>query len=158
MARSEKHDQESWGNAARTILTSGRRPAPRAGTGDNPEYLARQRAHQRVNAAREFINASLRTGRVPSIVDICAQTGASARTLQYAFREVMQLPPAAYLRTLRLNEARGALRTATVDTTVTRIATDWGFFHLGEFARDYQRLFGEYPSETRSRALARAAG
>lgn len=126
--------------------------------GDTPEYLARRRANQRVNVAREFIDASLRTGQVPSIVDICAQTGASARTLQYAFREVMQLTPVAYLRILRLNKVRSALRAATTtDATVTRIATDWGFFHLGEFARDYLHLFGEYPSETLSRTLSRAA-
>lgn len=127
--------------------------------GDTPDYLARRRAHQRVKEAREFIDASLQAGRVPSIVDICAQTGMSARTLQYAFREIMQLPPAAYLRTLRLNKVRSALRAAiTTDTTVTRIATNWGFFHLGEFSRDYLNLFGEYPSATLSRALSRAAG
>ncbi len=123
--------------------------------GDAPEHLARRRAHQRVSVAREFIDASLQTGQVPSIVEICTQTGTSARTLQYAFREVMQLTPVTYLRILRLNKVRNALSAATtVDTTVTRTATDWGFFHLGEFARDYQQLFGEYPSETLSRALS----
>lgn len=128
-------------------------------TGDTPEYLARRRASRRVKVAREFIDASLQAGRVPSIVDICAQTGASARALQYAFRDVMQLTPVAYLRILRLNKVRSALRAATtIDATVTRIATDWGFFHLSEFARDYQHLFGEYPSETLSRALSRSAG
>ena len=126
--------------------------------GDTPEYLARRRANQRVKVAREFIEASLDAGRVPSILDICAQAGASARALQYAFREVMQLTPVAYLRILRLNKVRYALRAATTaDATVTRIATDWGFFHLGEFARDYLHLFGEYPSETLSRTLSRAA-
>ncbi|MCZ0400693.1 hypothetical protein OZI03_24655, partial [Escherichia coli] len=29
----------------------------------------------------------------------------------------------------------------------------WGFWHLGQFATDYQRLFNEKPSETLSRRL-----
>ena len=122
-------------------------------SGDTPECKPRLRALQRVNRAREFIDASLQAGRLPSIVDICTQTGTSARSLQYSFREVMQLTPMAYLRILRLNKVRGELRTAmTADTTVTHIATSWGFIHLGEFARDYLRLFGEPPSETLVRA------
>ncbi|GAB6041825.1 helix-turn-helix domain-containing protein [Endothiovibrio diazotrophicus] len=138
-----------------TILLSLSR-ATRVSAGDTPDYLARRRASQRVKVAREFIDASLQAGRVPSIVEICAETGASARTLQYAFRETMQLTPVAYLRILRLNRTRSALRAATTAaTTVTYVATDLGFFHLGEFARDYQRLFGEYPSETLNRALSR---
>lgn len=123
---------------------------------DSPEYQARQRARQRVNHARDYIDASLQTGLLPSIVDICAQTGTSARTLQYAFREVMQMTPVAYLRILRLNKVRSTLQTSiTADTTVTQVGTHWGFLHLGEFARDYQRLFGERPSETLALAHTR---
>ena len=123
---------------------------------DMPEYQPHQRARQRVNTAREFIDASLQAGLLPSMVDICAQTGTSARTLQYAFREIMQMTPAAYLRILRLNKVRTALQNAaTAATTVTQVATQWGFLHLGEFARDYLRLFGERPSKVLARALAR---
>jgi AraC family ethanolamine operon transcriptional activator len=31
---------------------------------------------------------------------------------------------------------------------VTLIAQRWGFFHLGRFAANYQRIFGEKPSHT----------
>lgn len=121
--------------------------------GDIPEYKSRLRSLQRVNRAKEFIDASLQAGRLPSIVDICTQSGTSVRSLQYAFREIMQLTPVAYLRILRLNKVRGELRVPiTADTTVTRIATNWGFLHLGEFARDYLHLFGELPSKTLARA------
>lgn len=122
---------------------------------DTPEFLARQRARQRVNAARDFMHASLQAGLLPSIVDICAQTRSSVRTLQYAFHEIMQMTPVAYLRTLRLNEVRRALQSAaSSNTTVTQIATHWGFLHLGEFSRDYLRLFGERPSQTLTQAQA----
>lgn len=123
--------------------------------GDIPAYQARRRAHRRVSAAREFMEASLQAGRVPSLVDICAHTGASVRSLQYAFHDVMQLTPVAYLRILRLNKVRRQLQSAsTADITVTRVATNWGFAHLGEFARDYRRLFSELPSDSLSRSLA----
>ena len=32
------------------------------------------------------------------------------------------------------------------------VAHRWGFWHMGQFARDYRRLFGELPSETRDTA------
>jgi AraC family ethanolamine operon transcriptional activator len=116
---------------------------------DSLKYRARQRAVHRVKRARDFIDASLQAEQIPSMVELCAHTGCSARTLQYAFHEVMQMTPMVYLRILRLNRVRSALQnTASTDTRVTQVATRWGFFHLGEFARDYQRLFGERPSET----------
>ncbi len=44
---------------------------------------------------------------------------------------------------------RGQLLTARDEgKTVTVIATEYGFFHLGQFAVDYRKMFGESPSET----------
>jgi AraC-like DNA-binding protein len=34
---------------------------------------------------------------------------------------------------------------------VTRIAERWGFTHLGRFASNYQKIFGEKPSQTLKR-------
>ncbi|WP_338353092.1 hypothetical protein [Thalassolituus oleivorans] len=28
------------------------------------------------------------------------------------------------------------------------VAANWGFWHPGQFAKDYKQLFGENPSET----------
>jgi AraC family ethanolamine operon transcriptional activator len=68
------------------------------------------------------------------------------------------MPPARYLRILRLNAARRALLSGRAGS-VTAAATDFGFFHFGRFARDYRGLFGEAPSETmrRGRGVAIAA-
>ncbi|WP_158217757.1 helix-turn-helix domain-containing protein [Marinobacterium stanieri] len=107
------------------------------------------RAQRLVSTARDYMDACLQVGQVPSITDICATTGVSERTLQYAFRSTMQLTPIAYLRTLRLNRVRAELLIALpAHTTVTRVAMRWGFVHLGEFSQEYKRLFGERPSET----------
>jgi len=118
-------------------------------TSELPEYRARLRAHQLVKDARAFINDRLRLGHSPSVVDVCAHTGISERTLQYAFQRELQLSPLAYIRIVRLNRARAQLLAAAPsETTVTHVATAWGFFHLGKFSQDYRRMFGERPSET----------
>ncbi len=92
--------------------------------------------------------------RPVSIAELCAAIGARERTLHVACREHLGLPPGAYLRVLRLHGARRDLRELGQATTVTDTATRWGFFHFGEFAAAYRRLFGEPPSQT-ARAGAR---
>jgi AraC family ethanolamine operon transcriptional activator len=55
----------------------------------------------------------------------------------------------AYFKARRLNAVRHELRAAAAGTTsIGTIAQRWGFWHSGEFAGDYRRLFGELPSQT----------
>jgi AraC-like DNA-binding protein len=55
------------------------------------------------------------------------------------------------LRRMRL--ARQALGLGVLDaTTVTEIATRYGFWQFGRFAGEYKALFGESPSTTLARA------
>jgi AraC family ethanolamine operon transcriptional activator len=50
---------------------------------------------------------------------------------------------------LRLSRARGALLSADASlTTVTAIATGFGFLELGRFSVEYREIFGESPSQT----------
>lgn len=86
-----------------------------------------------------------------SVAELTVELGMSRRTLQNACQEVLGISPVQYLRALRLSEARRQLENAA---SVTEAATQFGFWHLGYFARDYNAMFGELPSKT----LARARG
>ena len=73
--------------------------------------------------------------------------GVSQRTLEYAFKQALDLTPGKYLVLTRLNGAHHALVDADRSTTtVTDIALRWGFNHLGRFSAAYRELFNELPS------------
>ncbi len=82
------------------------------------------------------------------ISEICASTGVSWRTLDRGFREQFGIGPKAYLNRFRLGRVRAALLRKRSDKSVADAANEWGFWHMGQFARDYQRMFGELPSAT----------
>jgi len=99
-----------------------------------------------VGRARELIAADLQ--QPPTVASLCEQLGVSRRSLQLAFQRVLGVSPLAYLRAARLGAARRSLKTAA---SVTEAATHLGFWHFGHFAKDYQAMFGELPSQTQRR-------
>jgi len=83
------------------------------------------------------------------IPELCKAIGVSERTLRVCCQEQLRVGPKRYLLLRRLHLARHALRRGLPDTsTVTEIATRYGFWHFGRFAGEYQSLFGEPPSVT----------
>ena len=92
------------------------------------------------------------SGETLKVLDLCKVTGVSVRTLRYAFLDRFGISPKAYLVTYRLNKVRKELLASSSSTTkISDIANLWGFWHMGQFAADYRKLFGELPSETRIR-------
>lgn len=83
-----------------------------------------------------------------TVGEICAGTGVSWRTLNRAFLERFGIGPKGYLQRLRLTGVRAKLSTCPGNTVIADVANEWGFWHMGQFARDYRGLFGELPSET----------
>jgi AraC-like DNA-binding protein len=83
------------------------------------------------------------------IPELCKAIGVSERTLRVCCQEHLGVGPKRYLLLRRLHLARRALRLAEASTTtVTDIATRYGFWHFGRFAGEYHSLFGEPPSST----------
>jgi AraC family ethanolamine operon transcriptional activator len=84
---------------------------------------------------------------------LCEIGGVSERTLQYAFRERFNLAPAGFLKARRLAAVREALlRSEASELQVGDVAASFGFWHVGQFAADYRRTFGETPSWTLKRS------
>lgn len=87
--------------------------------------------------------------------DMAEVASASIRRLQEGFREHLGTTPRDFLKSIRLERAKLQLENPAPCTTVTDIALANGFVHLGRFASDYRTRYGESPSETLRRALAR---
>lgn len=95
-----------------------------------------------VRQARDLVTQS--PDGYTRVEELCRTLGVSRRALQYSFQETLGLKPSAYLRAVRMNGARRAMKEAS---SVAEAATLWGFWHFGRFARDYKAMFGELPSE-----------
>lgn len=109
-----------------------------------------------LNAAMEMIEDCGRERL--TVAEIVRATRCSERTLQYAFKEHFGIGPKAYLQAWRLNQARRELsRPPEPAIRISDIANHHGFWHMGQFAADYRRMFGELPSETWNRCRGSAA-
>jgi len=84
-----------------------------------------------------------------NIESFAKQYKVSVQTLENAFKSLFGFTPKKFLQLLKLNLVHHDLKNADPKTcTVLRIATKWGFFHMGRFSKEYTQLFGENPSET----------
>ena len=81
------------------------------------------------------------------IPELCRSVGVSERTLRVCCEEQLGMSPKRFLVLRRMSLARRALReSAPAETTVTEVATRYGFWQFGRFAGEYKALFGELPS------------
>ncbi|WP_396902838.1 AraC family transcriptional regulator [Mycolicibacterium sp.] len=74
----------------------------------------------------------------------------SVRSIQQGFREELAMTPMAFVRERRLERVHEELTDAIPSdgVTVTAVAQRWGFNHLGSFAVEYRKRWGEAPSDT----------
>lgn len=113
-----------------------------------------RRGAQPINSHREIVERveaflDARVGESVSIGRLCQVAGVSERSLRNAFHDVRGMSPKRSVVRARLAEVRRALSVANgARGAVTTIATDYGFFELGRFARTYKEAFGESPSAT----------
>ena len=93
-------------------------------------------------------------GDIPiRLADLCAEAQVSERTLINTFKREFGITPKAYLKGQRLFRVHRELWHADPSRTrVADVANSWGFWHLGQFAADYRKLFVELPSDTLKRS------
>ena len=106
----------------------------------------------RSRVARQALALIVEASDAPLTVrEVCRSVGVCERTLRYAFQEQLGVSPKQYLQLVRLDRVRRDLRLAAPSIKIADIANRWGFWHMGQFAADYRRQFGELPSETLAR-------
>jgi AraC family ethanolamine operon transcriptional activator len=116
---------------------------------EQPEGGARGRRNRLrcLERARDFIEANLASPL--QLETLCQATAASPRTLEFAFREILNITIVQYIKNRRLIAINHLfLDPECTATSVSEAARAYGINHMGHFARDYHALFGEYPSET----------
>ena len=69
----------------------------------------------------------------------------------YLFKTITGVPPAKYLKSLRMQQAAVLLRTTFL--SVKEVVSRVGFTDESHFVRDFKRMFGVTPSEYRNGAL-----
>lgn len=115
-------------------------------------YSEALRLHERTIAPRDvkraidYVEAHLASA--VTLADLVEASGVPGRTLFKHFRDSKGVTPMRYVRNARFKKVREVLMRAQPGETVTAIATGWGFSHMGRFAVEYFRHFGESPSET----------
>jgi AraC-like DNA-binding protein len=114
--------------------------------------------HSRVIARFKELLEANRTWPL-RLVEICALSGVSDRTLRICCHEHLGMGPIWYMWLRRMHLARRALiRADRTTATVTEIATRFGFCELGRFSVEYRDLFGELPSASLRRPSDRDVG
>ncbi len=84
-----------------------------------------------------------------SLNKFCSNNDINKRTLQRAFIEQYGISPKFYAKAHHLNSVyKKLLHNDAKTTRIADIACSHGFWHMGQFATDYRRHFGELPSET----------
>ncbi len=115
------------------------------------ESSAKEPAPVALRLAEEYIEANW--ARAISIEELASQTNTSIRSLYAAFKTHRGYSPMRFAKSVRLRCARQMLLEGNPRTSVSQIAFKCGFGNLGQFASDFQQMFGELPSEVFARAL-----
>jgi AraC family ethanolamine operon transcriptional activator len=91
----------------------------------------------------------------PCIADLCAIAKVPERTLNEIFRRDVGMSPGAFVKGSRLyGTHRDLWRAYPSRVRIADVANAWGFWHMGQFAADYRKLFGEMPRATLKRLPA----
>lgn len=109
-----------------------------APSGLRPDY-----ADARLRAAREYLAARL--GEEMTLAEVARHAGVSVSTLQRMFQERLGMPVWAYLRRLRIEQARGFLERG--EGTVTDAALLAGYASPANFATAFKRHYGISPRQ-----------
>ena len=98
-----------------------------------------------IKRAQEYMESHAHEAiTVEQVAKVCE---VSVRSLYSGFKDFVGTSPMQYLRNLRLDHVRRDLLSNETGS-VTSIAMQWGFSHMGRFSATYKERFGESPNQT----------
>ena len=104
-----------------------------------------------VRTAQAFIESHLHEDL--KLEEIATAAGVCSRLLQKAFAQECGCSPMRFVTKSRLEAVQQELeRRSIADTKIMDVMMDYGFTQGGKFAKEYQQLFGEKPSDTLRRS------
>ena len=97
---------------------------------------------------KKSMNILMDPERLPiTVAQLCAEVSTSQSTLRRLFLAEFGITPKSYIKARCLSGVRDELSRAAPETYIVDVANRWGFWHMGQFARDYRTMFSELPSE-----------
>lgn len=114
-----------------------------------PYAISYARRKKVVELVQQYMQAY--PNSVFTLHELCELTHVSQRTLQYSFDSILGISPHQFIKITRLNQIRRMLIQHDPSGHISDIIFNFGFYHLGQFSKDYTSLFGENPSKTLAR-------
>jgi AraC-like DNA-binding protein len=111
-----------------------------------------ERLPRALRAARDYLSDN--ADEPLDLVQLACVSGIGIRALQLGFRRHFGVSISEMLLDLRLASLNARLAQASPDVSITDIAFDLGFTHLGRMAGAYREKFGETPSATLRRRMS----
>lgn len=107
---------------------------------------------KRVEAVIALMNSDLR--REHSLRKMAQSVNLSTSRFYYLFKSEISMPPARYLKIMRMQAAKDLLETTFL--SVKEIVARSGFNDESHFVRNFKKLYGVTPSEHRSLIMSLA--
>ena len=105
------------------------------------------------NNAVDYIHDNIKD--LTTVNEVCRSLNVSDRQLRHLFQKKYAISPKNYIQNLKLSLIYKRLKVEqTEEVTIRSLAGDFNFWHMGQFSRDYRKLFGELPSETLTKSRA----
>jgi transcriptional regulator GlxA family with amidase domain len=83
-----------------------------------------------------------------ALADVASACGLSQRAVQKQFESFLGVSPMAHLSRMRLTAVHDQLRQSHGSVSISEVASRCGINHMGRFAVEYRKVYGELPSRT----------
>jgi methylphosphotriester-DNA--protein-cysteine methyltransferase len=112
------------------------------------EESQNRKSNRALRLVLDYVNAT--PSEEISAVGLCTLADCSQRWLEQCFKKRFGVTPKAYVKFIRLARLRQDLLQSShaENQTVIDLASAYGFWHMGQLAADYRKVYGELPSAT----------